>query len=692
MVDAVSRIIGQSPLASQLWLAPQKSPQLICHSLSSQLASEITIYLQELPLHDSPPPNPQKWAKAVTEIQWDDDQHLDCTHRLYRPPSFTPNHRWNLDNLLAQVDRLRGQVLVEITSQVVLNQSNRLWNQALHQAIDRLQKLDSDQRTPYAETLSLYQNLVRNRPAKLYELSVRAFSEHPADALHLLTAWTDTALSGDRPAIKLYEAHDPRFAEHLRTFADRQPMPPQPWSEPQCEIGQLTFDEAIRPPKKGLLDRYSDGSLSGPQPKLSDKFKQILPSQPHALPGSHPNATPSLPNSSPNQDSGSSLANCPPSALAKSSGVSGSLLSTFRNSNTPPAATVADLRPLSNHLPIEIAERFITPCIELVNHYRNLQQAEANQPFSQTYTLESLIQSYSHLINDDQYIVGTDANGQPVISDFKELPHRFIAGETGAGKTNFLKFLLYQLLWHNPNRSIWIADFKGGIAFKAVSEIFPNVKLITDDAAFAQLLQDFWKQVEDRATEQAQSSQKGSEYLSQLSQEEFDQELAYFSQLSPEEQEQYETAQNPANSWNRNLLIIDETAQLAHLYDDRNQREATRSVKANIDKIVRLGRDFKANVVFCTQSREESILDSNLLNNVGDRLVFRVSADTVSMRFLGSELASKISPKTKGRGIYRGPNYAGDSKDLQEVATPRFPDDKQIIEINLWRKLKHRQR
>ncbi|OCQ98082.1 hypothetical protein AMR42_13570 [Limnothrix sp. PR1529] len=538
-------------------------------------------------------------------------------------------------------------MLVEITSQVVLNQSDRPWNQALHQAIDRLQKLDSDQRTPYAETLSLYQNLVRNRPAKLYELSVRAFSEHPADTLHLLTAWTDTALSGDRPAIKLYEAHDPRFAEHLRTFADRQPMPPQPWSEPQREIGQLTFDEAIRPPKKGLLDRYSDGSLSGPQPKLSDEFKQILP-------------------------------NRPPSALAKSSGVSGSLLSTFRNSNTPPAAIVADLRPLSNHLPIEIAERFITPCVELVNHYRNLQQAEANQPFSQTYTLESLIQSYSHLINDDQYIVGTDANGQPVTSEFKTSPHRFVAGEAGAGKTNFLKVLLYQLLWHNPNRTIWLADFKGGMDFQVVSAVFPNIKLITNYADFDRLLQNFWQQSEERSNDRSENIQE---------------ELAYLLQLTPEDRRRYQEEKSQKNhtvSWERNLLIIDEMAQLAHLYDDRDQKEIAKSVKANIDKVVRLGRAFKANIVFCTQSKEENVIDSNLLNNVSDRLVFRVSADTVSLRFLGSDHASKISPRTKGRGIYRGPDYAGDADDLKEIATPRFPDDDQITELNLWEELKNR--
>jgi len=647
MPNSLRNIIESSLFTFHVWFDSRRSPQLNHHALDNQLTPEVIIYLQELPLHDSPPPNPQEWAKAVTEIQWDDDQHLDCTHRLYRPPSFTPTHRWNLDNLLAQVDRLRGQVLVEITSQVVLNQSDRPWNQALHQAIDRLQKLDSDQRTPYAETLSLYQNLVRNRPAKLYELSVRAFSEHPADTLHLLTAWTDTALSGDRPAIKLYEAHDPRFAEHLRTFADRQPMPPQPWSEPQREIGQLTFDEAIRPPKKGLLDRYSDGSLSGPQPKLSDEFKQILP-------------------------------NRPPSALAKSSGVSGSLLSTFRNSNTPPAAIVADLRPLSNHLPIEIAERFITPCVELVNHYRNLQQAEANQPFSQTYTLESLIQSYSHLINDDQYIVGTDANGQPVTSEFKTSPHRFVAGEAGAGKTNFLKVLLYQLLWHNPNRTIWLADFKGGMDFQVVSAVFPNIKLITNYADFDRLLQNFWQQSEERSNDRSENIQE---------------ELAYLLQLTPEDRRRYQEEKSQKNhtvSWERNLLIIDEMAQLAHLYDDRDQKEIAKSVKANIDKVVRLGRAFKANIVFCTQSKEENVIDSNLLNNVSDRLVFRVSADTVSLRFLGSDHASKISPRTKGRGIYRGPDYAGDADDLKEIATPRFPDDDQITELNLWEELKNR--
>jgi DNA helicase HerA-like ATPase len=311
-----------------------------------------------------------------------------------------------------------------------------------------------------------------------------------------------------------------------------------------------------------------------------------------------------------------------------------------------------------------------------------LQQAAANQPFSQTYTLEDLIQSYSHLINDDQYIVGTDANGQPVTSEFKASPHRFVAGEAGAGKTNFLKVLLYQLLWHNPNRPIWLADFKGGMDFQVVSKIFPNVKLITDYAAFDQLLQDFWQQSEGRSTDRNENIQA---------------ELEDLLQLTPEKRKRYQEEKNQKSykvSWERNLLIIDEMAQLAHLYDDRDQKEMAKSVKANIDKVVRLGRAFKANVVFCTQSKEENVIDSNLLNNVGDRLVFRVSADAVSLRFLGSEQASKISPRTKGRGIYRGPDYAGDAKDLREIATPRFPEDQEnlVIELEVWEQLRDRQR
>jgi len=669
--SSLQYILSQSSSKFCLWHSSQGNINLSYQSLDSYLSPEVDLFTKKLRLNETPIPNIKDWVKSVGELQWDEEINLDCTHRLYRPPIFSLTAQWSVNSLVEQLDRVQGQILIEITTQLFPNHSDQPWNRALTQAIDRLQKVDTNARTPYhSEILSIYQRFLRGQPSKLHRLSVRAFSESPADALHVLAAWVDTVLHGDRPAIKLYEAHDPRFAEHLRTLADHQPMPPPPWSKTQCEIGQLTFDEVIRPPKKGILDHLNDGSLSTPKPKLSDKFKQILSNQ--------PDTTPSFLNSSPIQDSGSSLANHPPSGITQSSGVSGSLLSTSRNSNTPPAAIVADLRSLSNHLPIEIAERFITPCIELVNHYRNLQQAEANQPFSQTYTLESLIQSYSHLINDDQYIVGTDANGQPVTSEFKASPHRFVAGEAGAGKTNFLKVLLYQLLWYNPNRPIWLADFKGGMDFQVVSAIFPNIKLITNYADFDRLLQNFWQQSEDRSTNRNENIQA---------------ELKYLLQLAPEERKRYQEEKNQKShgvSWERNLLIIDEMAQLTHLYDDRDQKEIAKSVKANIDKVVRLGRAFKANVVFCTQSKEDNVIDSNLLNNVSDRLVFRVSADTVSLRFLGSDHASKISPRTKGRGIYCGPDYAGDAKDLQEIATPRFPDDDLITELNLWEELKNR--
>lgn len=672
MPNTARHTISRSSLVFHLLLSPNQNIEISYCPLDSELSLEAKIYLKELGLRDNQKYASVDWAKAVGEIQWDDEECLDHVNQLYHPPVFEKNPHWDLSNLLTGISKIRGKVLIEVMNEVISNRSDSPWNRALSQAIQCLKKLNSNQRTPcHDKSLILYQNLVENQTAKVYRLNIRAFSEHSIDALHLLTTWTDTALSGDhRPTIKLHEAHAPRFDEHVSTFAKRQPAPPHPWSETQRAIGQLTFNEAIRPAKEDFLSRYGDGSLSTFQPELSDTFKQVL--------ASHDNPPVSLPRSQQSKASGTGLSKQPPSQLDQTSNSSGSLLSTLLNKSAPPAAIVADFRPLSSHFPLAIAEQFIAPCIELANHYHNLKQAEANKPFSRVYTLESLVQAHGHQINDDEHIVGTDSTGQPVFSDFRVSPHRFVAGEVGAGKTNFLKVLLYQQLWHNPNRLVWLADFKEGLDFRVVSKIFPNVQLITNYAEFDQLLKDFWSQSEERIA---------------YKQQDIEDELEHLRSLTPEERKHYQEEKDHKRgeaSWGRNLLIIDEMAQLNHLYNDRDQKEIAKSVQASLDKVVRLGRAFKANVIFCTQSKEEGIIDSNLLNNVGDRLIFRVSADTVSMRFLGSDKASKLSPRHKGRGIYRGPDYAGDAEDLKEVATPRFPDDDLVTEFNFWAQLKNR--
>ncbi|MCG9886361.1 MAG: hypothetical protein MH825_12465 [Cyanobacteria bacterium] len=675
MIRSLQHIISESSLAFHLLINSERFPEISYHSLDIDISSEVKIYLEELALDSDQEFGSLDWVTAISEVQWEREENLDLTSQLYYPPIFVKNSLWPLEDLFAKINKLRGQILVEIISQSVSNNSDRPWNRALVQAIKHLQELDPDERTlHYDKALTLYQKLLKDQPAKLYRLSVRAFSEYPADALNLLTTWTDIVLGGDQhPAIKLYEPHNPRFAEHLHTFAERKPAPLQPWPKYKHTIGQLTFDKVIPPPKKGFLDRYGDGSLSSPQPKLSSPFKQkILDSQ--------SSTSASLTDSTIKQEFGASLVRQPSMALAQTDTSSGSLLSTLHSGNLPPAAVVADLQPLSSHFSITIAERFVAPCIEIVNHYRNLRQTEMNKPFAQTYTLESLIQSHGNLISSDEYIVGTDSIGQPILSDFRVSAHRFVAGEVGAGKTNFLKVLLYQLLWHDPNRPIWLADFKKGVDFQVVSKIFPNVQLITDYAAFDQLLKDFWSRVEDRVADKQQDIQD---------------ELERLLSLTPEKRQRYKEEQDQKRdeaSWGRNILIIDEMAQLIHLYDDkdRDQKEIANSIQASLDRIVRLGRASKANVIFCTQSKEERIIDNNLLNNVGDRLIFRVSADTVSMRFLGSDKASKLSPRHKGRGIYLGPDYAGDAEDLKEVATPRFPDDDLVTELNFWEQLKNK--
>ena len=77
--------------------------------------------------------------------------------------------------------------------------------------------------------------------------------------------------------------------------------------------------------------------------------------------------------------------------------------------------------------------------------------------------------------------------------DLDKHPHAFIAGETGSGKSNILKCLIYQAL--AKSYDVILIDFKRGVSFSAFSDM---LTIYYDYADVTKVLKDMVSETNNR--------------------------------------------------------------------------------------------------------------------------------------------------------------------------------------------------
>jgi hypothetical protein len=588
---------------------------------------------------------------------------------LYLPNDLETHLSKARQNLELAPEKLTAQTLLTIVISTI-DDTDRPWQPALSQAIQQLEKAQKTAKNyDHDRALKRYQTLrAKTEHSHLYQIDIFALSENPTDAAYLLDTILTHLLREDtphRPSIKTYTPDHPRFQQHLQSLNQRQPVSLPPLTDAEQRIADLPIAQAIKAKSGSLLSRLSDNSLST-RPQLSQQFKTTFKLD------TNQTTSAQLPGQTQPQNT---LTNAPQtSALSNTANTTGSLLSPrTKNTNPEKVPTMGDLRPLSHLFTLPFRNRVI----EIFEQIAAAAQAHAktdttNNTLHTTVTLAHFQQNHLQHLTPDQYLVGIDPNDTPILSSFADIPHRFIAGATGAGKSNFIKFLLYQLFLADPTRTIWLADFKGGSDFLVPSKVCPGLKIVSDYDEFGALLEDFWQQHEQRIASTNQSVEAQLDLLLQ----------------SDIDIDNIDDALNQhATNFSRNILIIDEMAQLSNLKADLSDRDKVKfanTLNTNINKIARLGRSTGTHLICCTQSQEIDLIPTDLLNNIGDRLIFRVEKDAISNRFLGCELASKLPQTPKGRAIYRGSRYQGSENDLDTVITPLFPQDLKE-EVKLWK-------
>jgi hypothetical protein len=260
---------------------------------------------------------------------------------------------------------------------------------------------------------------------------------------------------------------------------------------------------------------------------------------------------------------------------------------------------------------------------------------ESNYVLPDMLYVKDVIQKYQNEITEDKYIVGIDRSGVLCLSDWERSPHRIVAGTTGAGKTNFLSFLIYQLLYVNPNSKIFLADFQAGLHFQFIENQYKNIEMVTQLEDFSKLLKNLVDKHECRRDVMKSHNSRSRIQLQQKSGIKLD----------------------------RNFLIIDEAFFIQNA--DGNIKK---DIERHLTTLASQARVTGIHIVYCSQT--PNLFNKQMKACIEEKVILRVASDSESFGLLGNHSAVGLE---NGMAIYREISY--NSKSPKIVKVPYVPDE-----------------
>ena len=315
-------------------------------------------------------------------------------------------------------------------------------------------------------------------------------------------------------------------------------------------------------------------------------------------------------------------------------------------SSTPPPSRIVDLKPLHRLVTAQEISGFFRIAVS-----QEISIESMTQNSFPTATAEEIFTRHRNLINADTYIVGIDDEGNPITSNWAEIPHRLVAGVPGAGKSNFLNWVIYQFLYANPNGKIYIADFAGVDFNFLVNRLKASVKIVTTPEECQQLVEEL----------HSQEYQRRMDLLRQY-------EVQNIQQLKEE-----------GVDIQRTLWIIDEAADIALASSKLRD-----TIEKRLIEYARKGRKCGFHIIYCTQRPSTAIITPQVIESCEEKIVFRVSADA-SATIIENSLAGTIPKQARGRCVLKG--FGGDNIFVNTPLIQIPVGSKVQVSDTIWRNL-----
>lgn len=227
---------------------------------------------------------------------------------------------------------------------------------------------------------------------------------------------------------------------------------------------------------------------------------------------------------------------------------------------------------------------------------------------------------YDRNVSQENFVLTLgDSQLGPVTVDLRSNAHILLGGVTGSGKTVLLKVLLRQVI--DKGARVYIADFKGGVDFKAWFR--ENCYMSYDMDATLEILAEFEKELNDRKTLLWRSNCSN---------------IDEYNDKSPAKLRRWVFACDEI------AMMLDKTGQT------KEQKEKIDRAVAVLSLLACQGRSFGLHLILATQRPDANVMPAQVRSNVDYRVCGR--ADSIlSSIIIDSPAAADLIPKNS-KGLF----------------------------------------
>lgn len=268
--------------------------------------------------------------------------------------------------------------------------------------------------------------------------------------------------------------------------------------------------------------------------------------------------------------------------------------------------------------------------VEIVSIQQDKQNNRIIQILIKKADLPSYIEYDSEIYTENGFVLGISYNGYITI-DLDRNAHVLLAGETGSGKSNILKLLVYQSLVKNFDTVI--IDFKRGVSFSNFSNM---VKIVYEYEQAATTLEEMVEETKRR--------------------------LDLFRSTKVDNINDYNKITTLKNL-NRKIIFIDELAELLNTRD----KELSNRLYDALETLTRLSRAVGIHLIAGIQRPDATVVSGQIKNNISCRISGRFVDKEPSRIILGCDDASRLA-NIKGRFIIK-------DDEMQEFQSFYYVDD-----------------
>ncbi len=257
-----------------------------------------------------------------------------------------------------------------------------------------------------------------------------------------------------------------------------------------------------------------------------------------------------------------------------------------------------------------------------------------------------------------QFVIGQNRT-KPVFSDLIQTPHLLIGGQTGGGKSTFLRSMITTLYRQNTNYEFILIDMKGGLEF----QLFENRKRISV-LSNSQIVKERL-QILDKILDQRFALLKENQCK----------DIQAFSEIELSQIKGTDTLSGHlSKTMNHIVIVIDEAAEL-FLSSTRSSISETQDMTRKVIRLAAQGRAVGIHLVIATQKPDANAVNTHIKANLTGILSFPMSTLGASMSILGNGRAKEL-PNIPGRAIWRN------GLDQFEVQTPYISPDQVKSELD----------